>query len=74
MTLRPVNRMNLHRKYSIDIVGSRPTGVEDVAGEMLDGTRSGTSGTDYHGLIIDKDLVIGGAAARAARARARASR
>ena len=68
VTLRPVNRMNLHRKYSIVIVGSQPTGVEDVAGNMLDGTRSGTSGTDYHGLIIDKDLVIWGAAARAARA------
>ncbi len=72
VTLRPVNRMNLHRKYSIVVVGSQPTGVEDVAGNMLDGTRSGTSGTDYHGVIIDKDLVIGSAAARASRARARA--
>jgi hypothetical protein len=74
VTLRPVNRMNLHRKYSISVVGSRPTGVEDVAGDMLDGTRTGTSGTDYHGVIIDKDLVIRGAAARAARAHARAKR
>ena len=41
VTLRPVNRMNLHRKYSIDVVGSQPTGVEDVAGNMLDGTRIG---------------------------------
>jgi hypothetical protein len=41
---------------------------------MLDGTRTGTSGTDYHGVIIDKDLVIRGAAARAARAHARTKR
>ena len=27
VTLRPVNRMNLHRRYSISIDGSRPTGV-----------------------------------------------
>ena len=52
--------MNLHRRYSISIDGSQPTGVQDAAGEMLDGTRSGTSGTDYHGEIIAKDLVIGG--------------
>jgi uncharacterized repeat protein (TIGR01451 family) len=74
VTLRPVNRMDLHRKYSIAIMGSRPTGVEDVAGHMLDGTRSGTSGTDYHGLIIDKDLVIRSKVAQASRARGQATR
>jgi hypothetical protein len=74
VTLRPVNRMNLHRKYSIAIVGSQPTGVEDVAGHMLDGTRSGTSGTDYHGVIIDKDLVRGRMARQASLARGRAKR
>ena len=31
--------------------------MQDAAGELLDGTRSGTSGTDYHGEIVDKDLV-----------------
>ena len=69
--LRPVNRMNLHRRYSISIDGSRPTGVQDAAGELLDGTRSGTSGTDYAGEIVDKDLVnkkiISQVAARATR-------
>ena len=59
VTLRPVNRMNLHRRYSISIDGSRPTGVQDAAGELLDGTRTGTTGTDYLGQIIDKDLVKG---------------
>ena len=72
--LRPVNRMNLHRKYSISIVGSQPTGVEDLAGHMLDGTRSGTSGTDYHGVIIDKDLVIRSKVSQASRARGQATR
>jgi hypothetical protein len=71
VTLRPVNRMNLHRRYSISIDGSRPTGVQDAAGELLDGTRSGTSGTDYVGEIIDKDLVI---RSKVSQASARATR
>ena len=74
MTLRPVNRMNLHRRYSISIDGSRPTGVEDAAGDLLDGTRSGTSGTDYHGEIVSKDLVRKSIVRQASRARGPAER
>ena len=73
VTLRPVNRMNLHRRYSITIDGSRPSGVEDAAGELLDGTRSGTTGTDYHGEIVAKDLVIASRALHASPARERAA-
>jgi hypothetical protein len=66
--------MNLHRRYSISIIGSRPTGVQDAIGEMLDGTRSGTSGTDYHGKIVPKDLVFGNKAPQVSRARGRSAR
>ena len=71
VTLRPVVRMNLHRRYSITIDGSRPTGVQDAAGELLDGTRSGTPGTDYHGVIVAKDLVIRSKVPQVSRARRR---
>jgi uncharacterized repeat protein (TIGR01451 family) len=74
VTLRPVYRMNLHRRYSISIMGSSPTGVQDVAGKLLDGTRSGTSGTDYHGEIIAKDLVITSKNPKASLARGPATR
>ena len=74
VTLRPVLRMNLHRRYSISIIGSRPTGVQDAIGEMLDGTGSGTSGTDYHGKIVPKDLVFGNRAAQVSRALGRSTR
>ncbi len=71
VTLRPVLRMNLHRRYSIFINGSSPTGVEDAARELLDGTRSGTPGSDYHGKIVPKDLVIGSRVPQVSRARGR---
>jgi uncharacterized repeat protein (TIGR01451 family) len=74
VTLRPEFRMNLHRRYSISINGSSSTGVEDVARELLDGTRSGTPGTDYQGVIIAKDLVITGKVPKVSLVRGRATR
>jgi hypothetical protein len=74
VTLRPTLRMNLHRRYSITVLGSRPTGVQDAVGEMLDGSRSGTSGTDYHGEIIAKDLVIRSTVPQVSQAPGRAKR
>ncbi len=74
VTLRPVIRMNLHRRYSISINGSSPTGVQDAARELLDGTHSGTPGSDYHGEIVAKDLVIRGKVPQVSRARGRATR
>jgi uncharacterized repeat protein (TIGR01451 family) len=74
VTLRPVIRMNLHRRYSISINGSSPTGVQDAARELLDGTRSGTPGSDYHGEIVAKDLVIRSRVPQVSRARGRATR
>jgi hypothetical protein len=74
VTLRPVIRMNLHGRYSLFINGSSPTGVEDAARELLDGTRSGTPGSDYHGKIVPKDLVIGSGGVQVSRARGRATR
>ena len=46
---------------------------EDAAGELLDGTRSGTSGTDYHGEIVAKDLVIKTTVSQVSQARQRAT-
>ena len=74
VTLRPVLRMNLHRRYSLSVLGSLPTGVQDAVGELLDGTHSGTSGTDYHGEIIAKDLVIRKMVSQASRGSVRATR
>jgi uncharacterized repeat protein (TIGR01451 family) len=74
VTLRPVLRMNLHYRYSITINGSSPTGVQDAGKALLDGAGSGTSGSDYHGVIVAKDLVIETKVPQVARALARKAR
>jgi hypothetical protein len=66
--------MNLHYRYSITINGSSPTGVQDAGKALLDGAGSGTSGSDYHGVIVAKDLVIETKVPQVARALARKAR
>jgi hypothetical protein len=65
--------MNLHRRYALSVNGSSPSGVQDASRQLLDGAGSGTHGSDYHGEIVAKDLVIESGAAQVSQARKRAS-
>jgi hypothetical protein len=47
VTLTPARRLDLHRRYELIVNGSTPSGVADVAGNLLDGAGNGKPGSDY---------------------------
>jgi hypothetical protein len=47
VTLIPAQRLDLHRRYELIVNGSTPTGVADVARNLLDGAGSGKPGSNY---------------------------
>ena len=47
VTLKPVTRLNIHRTYKFTINGTSGSGVASRAGMPLDGSASGTVGSDY---------------------------
>jgi hypothetical protein len=47
VTLTPARRLDLHRRYELVVNGSTPTGVADVARNLLDGDGNGQPGGNY---------------------------
>ena len=76
VTLYPVTRLDLHKRYTLTVVGTGAGGVKGVAGNLLDGTNSGRAGSNYVVTVDASDLVVtnpyapGAAEVRAADARA----
>lgn len=47
VTLTPKQRLHWHRPYRLTVDGTSPTGVADLAGNLLDGDGDGRAGGDY---------------------------
>jgi hypothetical protein len=47
VTLIPVHRLNLHKRFQLTVVGTGPSGVTDVSGNLLDGQKTGHAGSDF---------------------------
>ena len=47
VTLVPSERVNIHRRYSLTINGTGPSGLMNPSGTLLDGARNGKPGSDY---------------------------
>jgi hypothetical protein len=47
VTLTSARRLDLHRRYQLVVNGSTPTGVADIAGNLLDGDGNGQPGSNY---------------------------
>jgi hypothetical protein len=47
VTLNPARRLDLHRRYELIVNGSMPTGITDMAGNLLDGAANGKPGSNY---------------------------
>jgi hypothetical protein len=45
--LRPSSRLNLHRAYTLEVIGSGSTGLTGANGVALDGSGSGQPGTNF---------------------------
>ena len=47
VTLVPSQRLNVHLAYMLTVVGTGPNGLTDTSGVPLDGSGTGTPGTDF---------------------------
>jgi len=58
VTLSPVQRLDLHRRYKLTVVGTGPNGVKDVSGALLDGAGNGRPGSDFVTTLTAANLVV----------------
>ena len=57
VTLRPTSRINLHHTYRLTVIGTGPHGVTNTEGILLDGSHSGTPGSNYTGTLTWRNVV-----------------
>jgi hypothetical protein len=57
--LQPVERLNVHRAYTLTINGQAPGGLGDAQGRLLDGNGDGHPGSDYVTQVDRHTLVFG---------------
>jgi hypothetical protein len=56
VTLVPTARLNIHRKYTLTIDGTTPSGVANPSGLMLEDAGDGERGSNYRALLTWKNL------------------
>ncbi len=57
VTLHPFTQLDLHKRYTLRVVGTGAGGVKGVAGNLLDGTNSGRAGSNYV-VTVDASLLV----------------
>jgi uncharacterized repeat protein (TIGR01451 family) len=57
--IRPAQRLNVHYSYRLTVVGTGPTGLTDTSGRLLDGTRTGSPGSNYRATVDWRVVVLG---------------
>ena len=58
VTLRPMDRINLHHTYHLELVGTGPDGIRNTRGELLDGANTGSADGDYTGTLTWRNVVL----------------
>jgi Bacterial Ig-like domain (group 3) len=58
VTLRPRQRISIHKTYKLIVDGTEPHGLTDTAGLLLDGTNDGRAGGDYRAPLTWRNLVL----------------
>jgi Bacterial Ig-like domain (group 3) len=64
VTLRPVDRINLHHTYQLRLIGTGPGGIRNTRGELLDGANTGNADSDYTANLTWRNVVLTPAQAR----------
>jgi uncharacterized repeat protein (TIGR01451 family) len=70
VVLRPRRQLSLFRTYRLTVSGATPSGVTDLAGNLLDGDGDGRPGGDYVARINRRLLDVAATKAQLERARA----
>jgi hypothetical protein len=58
VTLRPGERINLHHRYHLTVIGTGPSGVRNTQGQLLDGSDSGHADSNYAGTLTWRNVVL----------------
>jgi uncharacterized repeat protein (TIGR01451 family) len=58
VTLRPAHRLNFHKRFRLTVVGAGPSGVTDIAGNLLDGQKTGHPGGNFVTIVSIANLVL----------------
>jgi uncharacterized repeat protein (TIGR01451 family) len=58
VTLSLERRLNLHKRFRLTVIGTGPSGLTDVAGNVLQGQRNGDPGSDFVTIVTAADLVL----------------
>jgi len=61
VTLAPQRQLNLHQSYHLSALGTGSSGIADPAGHLLDGAKTGHSGSDYQTNVTAANMVFGSA-------------
>jgi hypothetical protein len=64
VTLHPSSRISVHYRYTLVVDGSKPGGLTNARGQLLDGTHSGEPGSNlrtsltWRNLVLDSHVVL----------------
>ena len=58
VTLHPAQRLDIHRTYTLTVVGIPPNGVRDTTGKLLDGAGTGHPGSNFVTEVNIANLVL----------------
>ena len=58
VTLHPAQRLDIHRTYTLTVVGTPPNGVRDTTGKLLDGAGTGHPGSNFVTEVTIANLVL----------------
>ncbi len=58
VTLAPASRLNLLRNYYLTVIGTAPSGVADINGNLLDGAGNGQAGSNFVTIVGRWNLAL----------------
>jgi uncharacterized repeat protein (TIGR01451 family) len=58
VTLSPVQRLNLRKRFQLTVVGTGPSGVADSSGNLLDGQKTGQPGSNFVTIVSAAHSVL----------------
>jgi virginiamycin B lyase len=58
VTLSPVHRLNLHRRYRLTVIGTGPNAVTDTFGDPLNDPTPGDAGSNFITTLTARNLVL----------------
>ena len=58
VTLSPAHRLNFHHRFRLTVIGTGPSGITDMFGNLLDGQNTGHPGSNFVTILTARDLVL----------------